>query len=968
LASRAQDDGGDIVFATDAGIKLDHEIEHYAGGSLVAWVSVPNLSSTVDTVLYMYYGNAGASDQQNEEAVWSPDYVMVQHLEEEATPKLGWRKYEGNPILSGLQNGFASIFYESETSTYHMYCSWGSILHFTSSDGKNWMADPSNPVLSGNGEGVPMVWKEGGIWYMLYRYGSPLMIGLANSTDAVHWTRCERNPVLTGDVGQWDDPSYQLDPWGIIKVSSTYYLWYNTIGSSGSLGRCTGLATSTNLVNWTKDTNNPIFTGGRFCPFPFKQGGYYYLLVPKYTVTPHGQVELYRDVNPTFYPGEREYLGIALDYGALEEWDESRFDTPCVLTDTVYRDTFAASDNELWTYYSGKNETGGYDWWTGMCIEQNVSEAISRVSEPVFSHFDSTRNQNDGNASSGVDMNVTGKINGGDEFNGANGYIDIGDQAALEGMKALTVETWVKPNITGGSGIVAKWNSWTAGTGGSYILWQNSTGSVGWGIITENSTANFFDTPVLQVDEWYHLVGIYDGSGIRLYVNGTEVGTPKAITGKIASTNDTCYIGRYTTPYLNGTLDEVRISNVSRSAEWVSTEYNNQASPSTFYDMGSEETRRTKIYVNPSLVEKEPSDAGSSFTVNVTIQNVTDLFGFDLNLTWDSSLLTLTNADYEAMLDDIWGLGSWALIKDQTGAGWYKLVAVSTLSGFNGTGDQPLVKLTFLVTGFYNWDAQTPIHFSVVKLSDSNANPIFTDATDGTYTMSAMKPALEMRASATTCRKYCERFNVSINIDNALNVKDFKFELRYNTTLLDFVNSSDVWGDLGAGAIAVNKTAGIIEGNVSSVTPISGDHWLLNFTFHAAFRWVWRNESLVHGWRNNQNGMIQFNWANLSYFNHEDLQYQEGGSGQITVNMLQYIFSPIQGDVDNNGDVDVFDLRTIGYYYDVDSSNPQWVDAWKYDSNGDNIIDIFDIAVIAANFGYTYDCWFLNFLFLFRNS
>jgi hypothetical protein len=86
------------------------------------------------------------------------------------------------------------------------------------------------------------------------------------------------------------------------------------------------------------------------------------------------------------------------------------------------------------------------------------------------------------------------------------------------------------------------------------------------------------------------------------------------------------------------------------------------------------------------------------------------------------------------------------------------------------------------------------------------------------------------------------------------------------------------------------------------------------------------------------------------------VQYQEGGIEQINVAELQYVFSPIEGDVNNDGYVDVFDLRTVGFYYDVDPSNPQWVDAWKYDSNGDNIVDIYDVAVVAANFGYFYDC------------
>ena len=39
--------------------------------------------------------------------------------------------------------------------------------------------------------------------------------------------------------------------------------------------------------------------------------------------------------------------------------------------------------------------------------------------------------------------------------------------------------------------------------------------------------------------------------------------------------------------YLDGSLDEVRISTTTRSADWIATEYQNESSPSTFYSIGS---------------------------------------------------------------------------------------------------------------------------------------------------------------------------------------------------------------------------------------------------------------------------------------------------------------------------------------------------------------------------------------------
>jgi hypothetical protein len=75
--------GGDILFtAADGVTKLAHEIESYdpVAGQLVAWVNVPTLSPSADTVLFLYLGNPGAADQQNAAGVWSGGYAGVWHL------------------------------------------------------------------------------------------------------------------------------------------------------------------------------------------------------------------------------------------------------------------------------------------------------------------------------------------------------------------------------------------------------------------------------------------------------------------------------------------------------------------------------------------------------------------------------------------------------------------------------------------------------------------------------------------------------------------------------------------------------------------------------------------------------------------------------------------------------------------------------------------------------------------------
>jgi hypothetical protein len=83
LAARARPDGNDLLFTLDDhATKLDHEIESFNGatGELAAWVRIPSLSNAANTTIYLYYGNAGASNQQNRNGVWDAHHRGVWHL------------------------------------------------------------------------------------------------------------------------------------------------------------------------------------------------------------------------------------------------------------------------------------------------------------------------------------------------------------------------------------------------------------------------------------------------------------------------------------------------------------------------------------------------------------------------------------------------------------------------------------------------------------------------------------------------------------------------------------------------------------------------------------------------------------------------------------------------------------------------------------------------------------------------
>ena len=263
---------------------------------------------------------------------------------------------------------------------------------------------------------------------------------------------------------------------------------------------------------------------------------------------------------------------------------------------------------------------------------------------------------------------------------------------------------------------------------------------------------------------------------------------------------------------------------------------------------------------------------------------------------------------------------------------------MGTSTGFTTTAPAPLGTLTFLVKAAVG---QTAIHFAEAKLSDSQAQQIPVQITDGTYQVTGpqYQPVLQMTPGSVTCRKYGEYFTVQVNVTNAITLDDFSFTIHYDAALIKYVGVT--WGELGSGTITnVDQLNGVLEGNVVG-TIISGNRWLLNITFQDSAAMIWKD-----GQVNKLEGQIWFHYARLSFSGVQELVYEEGGLGQVSVNNVAFAFVPIQGDIDNNGVVDILDLRTVAAFYDT--INPQ------YNLTGDNIIDIYDLVVIGANFDYTY--------------
>jgi uncharacterized repeat protein (TIGR01451 family) len=154
-----------------------------------------------------------------------------------------------------------------------------------------------------------------------------------------------------------------------------------------------------------------------------------------------------------------------------------------------------------------------------------------------------------------------GKYGNALSFNGTSAKVTIPDAASLRLTNGMTLEAWVNPSIVDG-----KWRDVVYKGNDNYYLEATSCcqGSPVGGGIFSGSYGENFGTSNLPLNTWTHLATTYDGTTLRLYVNGAQVAS-KAQTGSIATSTNPLQIGGDSIfgQYFSGRIDEVRVYSVA---------------------------------------------------------------------------------------------------------------------------------------------------------------------------------------------------------------------------------------------------------------------------------------------------------------------------------------------------------------------------------------------------------------------
>ncbi len=155
-------------------------------------------------------------------------------------------------------------------------------------------------------------------------------------------------------------------------------------------------------------------------------------------------------------------------------------------------------------------------------------------------------------------------------FNGSSGRVSVPSSAALQLTRTFSLEAWIKPTSLPATGVfrsvMTKAESYSLQFNGPRLEFT----------VMQSGTRRRLQTPTgaIAAGGTYHVVGTFDGSTQRLYVNGVQVASV-ALSGVATTNTNALYVGSWdgASEFFNGTIDEPAVYNATLSAAQVAAHY-----------------------------------------------------------------------------------------------------------------------------------------------------------------------------------------------------------------------------------------------------------------------------------------------------------------------------------------------------------------------------------------------------------
>jgi hypothetical protein len=174
---------------------------------------------------------------------------------------------------------------------------------------------------------------------------------------------------------------------------------------------------------------------------------------------------------------------------------------------------------------------------------------------------------------SSTSWSSAGRFGGALSFNGSSSWVTVADANDLDSTSALTLEAWVRPTALGTAWRTVVFKERSGGM--VYSLYANQDTGRPVGQLWLTSERNAVGSAGLALNAWSHLASTYDGSNLRLYVNGALVSTTP-VSGSLAASTGVLRIGGNGVwpEWFAGLIDEVRVYNRALSASEIQSDMN----------------------------------------------------------------------------------------------------------------------------------------------------------------------------------------------------------------------------------------------------------------------------------------------------------------------------------------------------------------------------------------------------------
>ncbi|MFX0016980.1 MAG: DUF2341 domain-containing protein, partial [Candidatus Hermodarchaeota archaeon] len=658
-----QEDGGDILFADSSGVQLDHEIEVFdknfntSHAHLVAWVRIPSLSSSSNTLISMYFGNPTIERQENPSGVWDENYLSVWHLNEEGS---GTRydstsnnndgipiNFEGDEAVLGKIGGSDKLdgiddYIEIEKS--------GSIKGSSQVTFEGWI---NISILAGNSQNIYIETVQDSS-------GSRFVVHVTTSNELRFAGRAPDSDSITlwGFINDFEQP-LTTDTWFHVvavfdSINDLHHLYlngveYNTTVSEPVIDNVDPLSPPTlgglegsDLFNGTIDEfrvsttsrsrdwiiteyenqNNPstfYSIGSLEKPSSIGDWVYPWLAYRKDLTININKVQGSLNNFPILVHlydtdlASSSRVQIDGDDIAFADEQGNRLDHEIEFFNKYHNTSYSElvawvrlpnlsdlTEAKIWMYYGnlivGPQENPAGVWNTNFKGVWHLSEDPSAAVPQIK---DSTINNNDGTTYGSMtsDDQVVGKIGGCLDFDGNDDYINFSNDLSLNmGSGDFTFELWFEiSTVTDSTPFGGKGLASTGGKRYAISMGPNAECSPGQikGEIDDDSIKEYVKSSARYDDSvWHYVVLVRDGTNLKLYIDSNEIAVePIGSYGNIDIINP-FLLGRLD-PLIErfgGKFDEVRISNIAHSSDWIVTSWNNQNNSDRFYSIGEVET------------------------------------------------------------------------------------------------------------------------------------------------------------------------------------------------------------------------------------------------------------------------------------------------------------------------------------------------------------------------------------------